>query len=91
MQNADERLAAAAAIRRLRRQRGWSMTETAAKFGYHPTAVPRWEAGIRTPPAARLVARVFGVSIEEVLKACPHCNYQPPLGYMCLSCRTEGK
>lgn len=80
----------AAAMRRLRVQRGWSLSSVAARAGVNESQISRAENGIRRPMTAAVLAGIFGVTEDEVLAPCPHCHYAPPPGYMCLTCHQGG-
>lgn len=57
-------------IRRLREQRGLTVKDVQAFFGFEmPQAVYRWEAGINLPSVDNLylLAGFFGVKIDDIL------------------------
>jgi DNA-directed RNA polymerase subunit RPC12/RpoP len=78
-------------MRRLRRERGWSMGQVAKKVGLNVSQVSRAESGLRRPWTIPVICGVFEVTEAEAMIACPHCGYRPPSGYACLRCGTEGR
>jgi hypothetical protein len=76
----------AAAQRRLRMQRGWSLRDVAVRAGLNASQISRAENGKRRPLAPAVQAGIFEVDVSEVTRPCPHCGYAPPAGYMCLTC-----
>jgi len=77
-------------MRRIRIERGLSMRQMGDLLGVHLSAVSRIESGQRraigwgrTP---RSVAAMLGVSISELLRICPRCEYRPEPGYRCERC-----
>lgn len=81
-----ERELLAAAMRRLRMQRGWTQTYVAERAGLAISQISRSEAGTRPPMTAAVQAGVFEVDEAEVRAPCPHCGYHPPPGFMCMTC-----
>lgn len=80
-------------IRRIRLERGLTMREMGDLLGVHLSAVSRIESGQRhaigwgrTP---RSVAAMLGVSLPELLRVCPRCEYRPEPGYRCERCGTR--
>ena len=57
----------------LRRGRGWSQSELAARLGISPSAVGMYEQGRREPSLAGAVelSRVFGISVDCLLTGMP--------------------
>lgn len=55
-------------IRELREARGWTQLELAIKLGVTPTTIYNWERNKTELKATQLraVARVFGVSMDEI-------------------------
>ena len=53
----------------LRKQKGWSQEQLAAKLEVSRQAVYKWEAGISQPEIDKLkkIARLFDVSFDELL------------------------
>lgn len=76
------------ALRRLRLERGLGIADVAVLFGIDKSEISRWEHNQRIPPSPDWIAKVFGVTVAEVLAPCPHCGYTPPTGYRCLRCGT---
>lgn len=58
-------------LRILRRQRGWSQKEIAARVGVSRGAVAMWESGRSSPDAEMLVklAQLFGTTVDTLLGA----------------------
>lgn len=56
-------------IRRLRKERGWTQDELAARIGTSKQVVSTYELGKRTPhiAVAQKYADIFGVALEEML------------------------
>jgi transcriptional regulator with XRE-family HTH domain len=77
--------ALAAGIRRLRTERGLSLSQVAALLGVDRDILCR-DGGILEPGQ---VAAVFGVTADELLAPCPHCKGCPPAGFACLRCRAS--
>jgi transcriptional regulator with XRE-family HTH domain len=86
----SERQLLVCALRRLRRERGLSLHETARLFGLHVSQLSRAENGHRRPPPAGQLAAAFRISRAAALELCPQCAYHPPAGYQCLRCGTPG-
>jgi transcriptional regulator with XRE-family HTH domain len=57
-------------IRRLRKERGWTIEEAAERFGVEPAHVRRVEAGRTNPSLATLVsvARALGADMTSLFK-----------------------
>lgn len=53
-------------LRDVRRERGWTMPEVAAKAGTTTASISRWESGDATPTVAslRMWAAAFGYRLE---------------------------
>jgi hypothetical protein len=79
----------AAGMRRLRIERGMSLSEAGKLLFMNRGNVHKCESGVRHPPAAEYVAAAFSVTVAEVLAPCPHCVGRPPAGYECLRCRAS--
>lgn len=59
-------------IRYLRRQRGMSQDEFAARLGYKSyTTIQKWESGVSEPPIkiADAIAKMFNVDIADLVNA----------------------
>ena len=54
-----------------RKKNGWSQEEMADKLGVSRQAVSKWESGASDPSTSNLLAlaRLFGISPEELLKS----------------------
>jgi transcriptional regulator with XRE-family HTH domain len=76
-------------MRRLRRASGMTLREVSDLTGIPPYKLHRSENGKRPPLPPRTLMMVYGVPESEVWKRCPHCGYQPPAGYMCLTCGSK--
>ena len=76
------------ATRRLRLEQGLTLRDAGELLGIDASNVSRAEAGARRPPTADELAAAFDVPVEEVLRPCPRCDYDPPAGYCCLRCGT---
>lgn len=66
-------------LKRLRKQRGLTQAELAARLGITQQAVGRWETGATLPDATTLVvlAEIFNVSVDSILgNKTPHGNVQ---------------
>ena len=87
----DERQLLARAMRRLRMERGLGLREAAALFGLDYSSLSRMENGQRWLPPADRIAEAFGVTVEDVLRPCPHCAYTPPAGFTCNRCGTASE
>jgi transcriptional regulator with XRE-family HTH domain len=63
------RAAVGARIKELRKQRGWTMKELAAKLGILHTHLAKYEAGLHAPPLEKFVqlAGLFGVSVDYLI------------------------
>ena len=85
----DNREVLAGAMRRLRRANDMTLRDVSELTGIPVYKLHRSENGLRPPLSARTLARIYGVSEDEVWKLCPHCGYEPPVGYMCLTCDTK--
>lgn len=85
----DSRVALAGAMRRLRRGYDMTLRDVAEVTGIPPYKLHRSENGQRPPLSASTIAQIYGVPESEVWKPCPNCGYEPPAGYMCLTCRTK--
>jgi len=85
----DNRDVLAGALRRLRRASGMTLREVSELTGIPQYKLHRSENGQRPPLSSRTLVRVFGVPQSEVWKLCPQCGYEPPAGYMCLTCGTK--
>lgn len=77
-------------MRRIRIERGLTMRQMGGLLGIHLSAVSRIESGRRraigwgrTP---RSVAAMLNVSVSELLRICPRCEYRPEPGYRCERC-----
>jgi transcriptional regulator with XRE-family HTH domain len=55
-------------IKELRKARGWSQDELAARSGISRRTITYWETGDRRPSSIYLeaLARVFGIAAEEM-------------------------
>ena len=55
-------------IRELREERSWTQLELGNKLGVTPVTVYNWERGQHMPtaPQLRALARVFGVSMDDI-------------------------
>jgi len=77
-------------IRRIRLERGLTMRGMGDLLGVHFSAVSRIESGQRHAigwgRTQRSVAAMLGVSIPELLRVCPRCEYRPEPGYRCERC-----
>jgi transcriptional regulator with XRE-family HTH domain len=80
----------AAALRRLRTERDMTLGEAAARFGLSKSELSRAERGERRPPPVADLAAAFGTTEADVLGTCPQCGYEPPPGFRCLRCGTDG-
>jgi transcriptional regulator with XRE-family HTH domain len=87
----DSRVVLAGAMRRLRSAAGMTLRDVSELTGIPPYKLHRSENGQRPPLSARTLAGIYGVPESEVWKLCPHCGYEPPAGYMCLTCRTKNQ
>lgn len=87
----DTRELLTAATRRLRRESGMTLREVAELTGISEVKLHRSENGERPPLPPRMLARIYGVSDAEVWALCSHCGYQPPAGFMCLTCGTKNR
>ena len=87
----DNREVLAGAMRRLRRAHGMTLREVAELTGVSEVKLHRSENGKRPPLSPRTLARVYKVPEGEVWARCPHCGYEPPAGYMCLTCGTKNQ
>ena len=54
----------------LRKKYGWSQEELAERLDISRQSVSKWEQGISDPSTSNLfaLAKLFGVSVEELLK-----------------------
>ena len=89
--NLDNRIVLAGAMRRLRHANDMTLRDVAELTGIPEYKLHRSENGQRPPLSAKALARIYRVPEVEVWKPCPRCGYQPPAGYMCLTCRTKGE
>jgi transcriptional regulator with XRE-family HTH domain len=87
----DSRVVLAGAMRRLRSAAGMTLRDVAELTGIPPYKLHRSENGQRPPLSARTLAGIYGVPESEVWKLCPRCGYEPPAGYMCLTCLTKNQ
>lgn len=82
----------------LRTRRGWSnavLSERFAEVGYamSPQALSKQHLHNSTVSIDQAVAtaRVFGISIEELIsEGCGTCGDVPPVGFACCSCGRKG-
>ena len=92
---------AAVNMRRLRKERSWKQDELAAKLGWAESVVSTAERSVSTTGRVRqfsiedtvLIADVFGVPIDELLKPvplCEQCGNKPPAGFTCNTCGRAG-
>jgi transcriptional regulator with XRE-family HTH domain len=72
-------MALAANIIKLRKQAGWSQEALAAHIGVSRQSVSKWESGQSTPDIDKIVllADVFGVTTDRLLKGQPNTGMQP--------------
>jgi transcriptional regulator with XRE-family HTH domain len=79
-------------LRRTRLEHGLNMSEMASVLGVHVATVSRIESGerlaIRWVPEA--IAAKIGIPVTDLLRACPHCHYSPPDGFLCRRCGCAG-
>ena len=61
-------------LRRLRQARGWTRAEAAERLGVEPFTLQRVEEGLELPPDPRKMARVYGVSREDLAAAARRCS-----------------
>jgi transcriptional regulator with XRE-family HTH domain len=69
MQDAEIRIAFAARIKELRKQKGWTQKELANKVGSNYQSINKYEGGLHTPPLDKLVllAEVLGTTIDYLV------------------------
>lgn len=77
-------------MRRIRYERGWSTAYAARLFGWTTGHLSRVERGVRVPPDAAVAAKALGVTPRYLTAPCGHCHYQPPPGFICARCGSEG-
>jgi transcriptional regulator with XRE-family HTH domain len=79
-------------LRRVRHEYGLNMSEMATLLGVHTSTISRVESGERLANHWRpeAVALDSGMPVEELLRACPHCHYSPPDGFVCRRCGCAG-
>lgn len=67
-------------IRELRERLGWSQRRLARELGVSSQAVLYWESGAKSPTVAHLraLARIFGVSMDDVILGVDHPAAAPP-------------
>lgn len=92
--------AVAVNTRRLRKARGWTQEELAAKLGWRHTVVSRAECAANQKRIRRfsvddlvLIAGAFGVAPSDLLDAvlpCATCQGSPPAGFACQECGAVG-
>lgn len=60
-------------LRELRMAKGWTQADLARKVGAHTNTVARWEQGALTPgpQSTRLLALIFGVTLDEFTASDP--------------------
>jgi len=91
IQDAGSARALAMGLRRYRTERGMQRNGMAALLGLDQSAISRIERGHRnTRMRAEDVARLLGITVEDLLSPCPQCSYKPKQGYLCLRCGTAG-
>lgn len=73
-------------MRRVRRERGWSLDDVAALFGCDRSRISRIENHTRRAPDPTIAADLLGVTVDYLLMPCPQCAERPPHGYLCLRC-----
>jgi DNA-binding XRE family transcriptional regulator len=81
-------------MRRVRMEWGVPMRDMADLLGVNVSTISRIESGgrrVRTAADARMLAGLLGVRVGYLVRACPHCGYEPPCGYQCLRCGTSGE
>jgi transcriptional regulator with XRE-family HTH domain len=91
----------AARIRRARTVRGWSAQKLAdlvdvSGYPMHRAQIAALETGDRLVTVDDLCAfaEAFGITPSRLLgedAMCDRCNDDPPEGFVCLNCGTEGK
>lgn len=67
-------------IATLRKQRGWSQEELAARLGVSRQSVSKWESAASVPELDRVVelSRIFGITTDELLLDSPPALYFEP-------------
>ena len=69
MTNEEIRRAFGLRVKALRKQKGWTQKELAAKLGIRFSLLNKYECGLHTPPADRLIAlaEIFETTIDYLL------------------------
>lgn len=73
MQDKEVRTAFGARVKALRKQRGWTQKELAAKLGVRPAHLNKYESGLHAPPIEKLaeLAGILGVSLDYLVTGDP--------------------
>jgi transcriptional regulator with XRE-family HTH domain len=76
-----------------RRRRGWTVAELAVKAGVGTHAIGNLEHGRQgcTLDSAALLAAALEISLDGLAGPCERCGDQPPPGYTCNDCGTQGE
>ena len=69
LQDQDLRKAFGGRLRELRKERGWTQKELAARLGIRQTHYTKYETGMHVPPLDKVIqlVRMFGVSLDRLV------------------------
>jgi len=81
--------------RRLRKARGWTQAQLAARWGVSLNVATNLEGRRKgrefSVNEAVALAEVFGVDLADLLAPCPNCDGEPADGWKCQECGAAGK